>query len=97
MAFDGFELSQIELGEVSLRVRHGGSGERGELAVDTEVLARGVRVQVWDRGDGFEGRTPAVPPRGQPGGYGLLLLERMSDRWGVRRDDGCCVWFELSA
>ncbi len=29
-------------------------------------------------------------------GYGLLLLERMSDRWGVRRDDGFCVWFELS-
>jgi haloacetate dehalogenase len=26
MAFEGFELSQIELGEVSLRVRHGGSG-----------------------------------------------------------------------
>jgi haloacetate dehalogenase len=26
MAFEGFELSQIDLGEVSLRVRHGGSG-----------------------------------------------------------------------
>jgi len=26
MAFEGFELSQIEVGEVSLRVRHGGSG-----------------------------------------------------------------------
>ncbi len=26
MAFEGFELSQIDLGEVSLRVRHGGAG-----------------------------------------------------------------------
>src|SRR5438445_6858012 len=26
MSFEGFELSQIDLGEVSLRVRHGGSG-----------------------------------------------------------------------
>jgi haloacetate dehalogenase len=26
MGFEGFELSQIELGEVNLRVRHGGSG-----------------------------------------------------------------------
>lgn len=26
MAFEGFQLSQIELGEVSLRVRHGGAG-----------------------------------------------------------------------
>ena len=26
MSFKGFQLSQIEVGEVSLRVRHGGSG-----------------------------------------------------------------------
>src|SRR5215218_6750822 len=26
MAFDGFQLSQVDVGEVSLRVRHGGSG-----------------------------------------------------------------------
>ena len=26
MSFEGFELSQIDVGEVTLRVRHGGSG-----------------------------------------------------------------------
>jgi anti-sigma regulatory factor (Ser/Thr protein kinase) len=98
------EVPAALLGDVELlvselctnSVRHGGSGDDGELAVDTELLDRGVRVQVWDNGDGFEEHTPAVPPRGQPGGYGLLLLDRVSDRWGVRRDDGFCVWFELS-
>jgi anti-sigma regulatory factor (Ser/Thr protein kinase) len=98
------ELPDALLGDVELlvselatnSVRHGGSDESGELAVDTVLLDRGVRVEVWDRGEGFEVATPAVPPRGRPGGYGLLLLERMSDRWGVRRDDGFCVWFELS-
>jgi anti-sigma regulatory factor (Ser/Thr protein kinase) len=98
------EVPELMLGDVELlvselatnSVRHGGSDESGELAVRTEVLGEGVRVQVWDHGKGFEGETPQVPERGQPGGYGLLLLERMSDRWGVRRDDGFCVWFELS-
>ena len=35
MAFEGFELSQIELGEVSLRVRHGGSGSRSSSTLRT--------------------------------------------------------------
>ena len=29
------------------------------------------------------------------GGYGLFLVERMASRWGVERDDGTLVWFEL--
>jgi len=51
---------------------------------------------VWDDGGGFDAGSPSVPPRGAPGGYGLLLLERMSDTWGVQRDGGFCVWFELA-
>ncbi len=98
------EVSEPLLGDVELlvselatnSVRHGGSGEGGELGIEAEVTNGGVHVEVWDHGQGFEAGPRPVPPRGQPGGYGLLLLERMSDRWGVRRDDGFCVWFELS-
>lgn len=98
------EVPEPMLGDVELlvselatnSVRHAGSDESVELAVGAEVRGEGVLVEVWDHGEGFpEGPRP-VPPRGQPGGYGLLLLDRMSDRWGVRRDDGFCVWFELS-
>jgi anti-sigma regulatory factor (Ser/Thr protein kinase) len=54
---------------------------------------RHVRVGVVDRGDGF------APPRRQrpvtePGGFGLHLVERLSDRWGVRESAGH-VWFEI--
>ena len=98
------ELSDTLLGDVELlvselatnSVRHGGSDESGELAIETELLSEGVRVEVWDHGQGFEERRPRCPSAAGAGGYGLLLLERMSDRWGVRRDDGFCVWFELS-
>jgi anti-sigma regulatory factor (Ser/Thr protein kinase) len=52
-----------------------------------------LRVEVHDRGPGFERRTPK--PRGSHGGYGLFLVERMSNRWGVHRNESTYVWFEL--
>jgi len=52
-----------------------------------------LRVEVHDRGPGFEQRTPE--PRGSHGGYGLFLVERMSNRWGVHRNETTYVWFEL--
>jgi hypothetical protein len=29
------------------------------------------------------------------GGFGLVLVDRISDRWGVIRDRPNVVWFEL--
>ena len=55
-----------------------------------------ARLEVCDRGPGFE--PPAAPaPRPGGGGMGLMLVDRVSAAWGVRRDDGACVWFELGA
>ena len=45
--------------------------------------------------DGFEPHAPKPPMKGSDGGYGLVLLDRLSDRWGVRREDGFSVWFEV--
>jgi hypothetical protein len=28
-------------------------------------------------------------------GYGLVLLDRLADAWGVSRGERFCVWFEL--
>ena len=47
-------------------------------------------------GDGFDwnGRESDDPL--EPGGYGLLLVDRMSSRWGIERSAGSTtVWFEL--
>jgi anti-sigma regulatory factor (Ser/Thr protein kinase) len=52
-----------------------------------------LRVEVHDRGPGFEMHTPK--PRGSRGGYGLFLVERMASRWGVHRNANTYVWFEL--
>ena len=73
---------------VSNAVRHA----RAELVgVRFEVLPDRVRVEVGDRGPGFD---PAhVPP--SDGGWGLRLVDEMADRWGAADDHGFQVWFEL--
>ena len=76
-------------------VRHAGCGETDELSMEADVAPDKVRVRLSDPGSGFEARTPEPPPTGSAGGYGLVLLERLSDRWGVQRENGFSVWFEV--
>jgi anti-sigma regulatory factor (Ser/Thr protein kinase) len=65
--------------------------------VDLEVTVRptSVRTEVHDAGPGFDPATTGRP-REDRSGWGLFLVERLSDRWGTARDtDGTHVWFEL--
>ena len=48
-----------------------------------------------DRKNTAEEHTPAPPSNGGSGGYGLVLLDRLSDRWGVQREGAFSVWFEV--
>lgn len=52
-----------------------------------------VRVDVVDHGDGF---VPGAL-RDPVGGWGLILVEELADRWGVTRDGETRVWFEMAA
>lgn len=77
-------------------VRHGGPGRIGLHVVraDDDV----VRVEVVDTGEGFVPH-PGVraQPTPEPGGWGLVLVDRLADRWGVETDHETMVWFELQA
>jgi anti-sigma regulatory factor (Ser/Thr protein kinase) len=77
-------------------VRHGGSGKirLHVRRIDDDV----IRVEVLDTGDGFV-PTPGVRDQQplEPGGWGLVLVERLADRWGVESDGETLVWFELRA
>jgi anti-sigma regulatory factor (Ser/Thr protein kinase) len=53
-----------------------------------------VRVEVSDEGPGFEPAVP-VPSIYQESGWGLYLLDRICDRWGVDRARRSTVWFEI--
>jgi anti-sigma regulatory factor (Ser/Thr protein kinase) len=68
------------------------AGQRIELRVRVEPDR--VRVEVQDPGPGF---TPK--PRGSDdpldAGWGLYLVERIADRWGVVDGAPAVVWFEI--
>ena len=76
-------------------VRHAGCDDSDELSLEAAVEADRVRVRLSDSGEGFEARTPQPPENGSSGGYGLVLLEHLSDRWGIQRENGFAVWFEV--
>lgn len=76
---------------VTNAVRHGGNGQPVELHASWNSE---VRVEVCDRGDGFT-PAPRLGALDEPGGFGLFLIGRLADRWGVDTDDGTTVWFVL--
>lgn len=76
---------------VTNAVRHGGRGEPVELHARWNSC---VRVEVVDRGTGFQ-PTPRSAPLDEPGGFGLFLVGTLADRWGVTTDHCTTVWFEL--
>jgi anti-sigma regulatory factor (Ser/Thr protein kinase) len=82
--FDDVALVVSEL--VTNSVRHGS----GDVTVSIRRQPEKIRVEVHDDGPGFG----ADSPRGE--GLGLNIIERLVDDWGIRVDDGCSVWAELS-
>jgi two-component sensor histidine kinase len=76
---------------VTNSVKHAGAGPDQFIEVELTSSSRGVRVEVADRGPGFD---PSGARR-EPGGFGLLLVEQIADRWGVDFDNGSRVWFEI--
>jgi anti-sigma regulatory factor (Ser/Thr protein kinase) len=72
-------------------VKYGGNGEV-TLRVDT-ASPRRLRVEVIDQGAGF---VPVARdrPATEVGGWGLHLVQTLSDRWGVY-EGSTHVWFEI--
>ena len=80
---------------VTNAVRHAGVGPDRSLHVQLRRGPRGVRVEVAHPGNGFQ-HKPVPPSLDAGGGWGLVLVDRIADRWGITGStDGTCVWFEL--
>jgi anti-sigma regulatory factor (Ser/Thr protein kinase) len=80
---------------VANSVLHAGSDGTRTIDLEMTIGDGAVRVEVSDHG------SASVPSLRAPdagrGGYGLRLVESLSDSWGMRREGsaGTSVWFEL--
>jgi anti-sigma regulatory factor (Ser/Thr protein kinase) len=79
---------------VTNSVRHSGVTPPDSVRLDVGIDSDTIRVEVRDGGDGFEPR-PRDGDRSRPGGWGLYLVDRLADRWGVARNNATRVWFEI--
>jgi serine/threonine-protein kinase RsbW len=64
----------------------------GEIRIELDLRSEDVRLSVIDAGAGFD--LAAVERPRELGGWGLFIVERVSDRWGIE-DDPHRVWFEI--
>ncbi len=80
---------------VTNALRHSGMRPGESLLVAVEISADRVRVEVVDHGPGFDLRALEAPSAEGVGGWGLFLVDKIADRWGVVNDNPSCVWFEL--
>jgi anti-sigma regulatory factor (Ser/Thr protein kinase) len=79
---------------VTNSVEHAGAGEDRNVCVKLDAASAHVRVEVIDEGPGFEGRRERqIDPIED--GFGLALVDQLSDRWGVEVNDETRVWFEI--
>ena len=81
---------------VNNSVLHGEVDENHVIEVELRATESGLRASVTDPGPGFAptGRTRDFD---EPGGWGLVLVERLAASWGVERDKRTRVWFERAA
>ncbi|HEV8682211.1 MAG TPA: ATP-binding protein [Actinomycetota bacterium] len=89
---DDLRLMVSEL--VTNCLRHGGLAPGDPIQVIVDAGDRRVRVEVVSPGDGF--RPPDLKPTFySTSGWGLFLVSRLADRWGVDGRDGTRVWLEV--
>ena len=75
-------------------VRH---AQAPAVEMTVTVSERDVHVEIANPGGDFEAAPSG--PEDSDSGWGLFLVDRLSERWGVAQDSGSVyqrVWFELA-
>ena len=90
---DDLRLIVSEL--VTNSIRHAGLRTGDPIDLEVSVDESTIRLELRDRGRGFAApATPLDPFR--ESGWGLFLVSRLADRWGVSTEDGMTtVWIEI--
>ncbi len=87
------ELLTSEL--VTNAVRHARLKDGDPIGLDIDVDSDTVHVAVVDAGAGFDYSKILQEPGDLRGGWGLFLVDKVSDRWGIDASSPHSVWFEI--
>jgi anti-sigma regulatory factor (Ser/Thr protein kinase) len=79
---------------VTNSVQHAPPGEDGEVDMSVSPFPDRLRIEVIDGGSGFKPGTPALSSA-QTSGWGLWLVEQLTDRWGIDNQHSTRVWCEI--
>ena len=87
------ELRLLVSEVVTNAVLHAGLSSDQGIDMLVRLSPDSTRVEVRDRGKGFE---PLMPPQPDTvGGLGMVVVDRMSRRWGLTGTPHFGVWFEV--
>ena len=90
-----FEDMRLLISELMTNaVRHAATSPDSTVILELSIRSDIVRACVTDPGPGFEA-SPREPGDDPASGWGLFLVEQLSDRWGVELAGGTSVWFEI--
>lgn len=92
----GEDLALLTSEVVTNAVKHGPVPAENSVAIEALVFDDVVRVEVRDRGAGFDPPTPGPPGQPRPSGWGLFLVGELARRWGVESLPSSTVWFEVA-
>ena len=71
-------------------VRHAEMASHQYILFAARFVDDFIRVEVHDPGPGFDPETAL-----QGKGFGLRMVSKLATGWGVERDEGTRVWFEV--
>jgi anti-sigma regulatory factor (Ser/Thr protein kinase) len=89
------DLALLTSEVVTNAVRHGPAPRENSVFLDALVFDDVIRVEVRDRGTGFDPPPPKPPGQPRPNGWGLFLVEEFAGSWGVHSGPSSAVWFEV--
>jgi anti-sigma regulatory factor (Ser/Thr protein kinase) len=77
-------------------VRHSGCRDEHQLKIAVRLRNERLLISVHDPGLSGQAARPAGEDNLAPGGWGLRIVEELTEAWGTDRPDGYRVWAELA-
>jgi anti-sigma regulatory factor (Ser/Thr protein kinase) len=81
---------------VNNAIMHSGGMPHDDLEISASRRAQRLTISVRDPGLSGSRAGPTSATDLQVGGWGLQVVEALCERWGEEREDGYCVWAEIT-